>query len=331
MTPSARTTTRVATAACVAALAPAPLASAVDHSQGTPGFCPTDQGVTVVIDFGALGGDTLVRCNPTTGSGSGLAALQGAGIQITGVQRWGESFVCRIENKPASTQRLTIPGDDGYREACIDTPPAEAYWSYWHAGNNCAWSYSQWGAKNRDFIQGGFEGWTFSLGASAEQSAQGLGPRIPAARPGTEDQTCGATAEPAPRTNDRDEKAPTPAQPNRDLSPGSKAGSADSAGTGSSPTASGGSTTAGPSARASVGLDATERTESEVPGAIPRTADAREGAAQEGVAFTGGEDAPDLSESEGRGPWGAALLVGVLTLLGTGVWRTRRRRVGGMR
>lgn len=180
-------------------------ASAIDPSRGRPGFCEDDKGVTVVVDFQGLGGTTIVRCNPQRERGTGLDALKGAGFQIDGVQRWGEAFICRIENRPSAVETIPVKGDEDYKEACIDTPPAAGYWSYWHAGNNCAWTYSQWGVKNRDFAPGGFEGWSFSLNATADSNPK---PRIAAVRPGTEGRACNAVDEPGPTTDDPNEVQP---------------------------------------------------------------------------------------------------------------------------
>ena len=155
----------------------------------------------LVPPFQQLGGETYVRCHPDASSGTGLDALKGAGFQIEGVRRWGESFVCRIENRPSADEAVPIEGDAGYTEQCIDTPPASGYWSYWYAGNGCAWRYSQWGAKNRTPIQGGFEGWSYSLNASADENPV---PRIAPVRPGTEAAGCttssGPTSAPPPST-----------------------------------------------------------------------------------------------------------------------------------
>ncbi|WP_212764660.1 hypothetical protein [Streptomyces sp. I05A-00742] len=153
-----------------AGIAAADSAAALDTGRGRPGFCPDDDGVTVVVDFQELGGSTIVRCAPG-GQSSGLSALKNAGFRIAGTTRWGEGFVCRIESRPA-------PRD----ESCTDTPPASAYWSYWHAPNDGRWSYSQWGVANRTPARGSFEGWSFSLkrgegGAPAPRVA----PRRPAA------------------------------------------------------------------------------------------------------------------------------------------------------
>ncbi|KRV48649.1 hypothetical protein AQ490_24250 [Wenjunlia vitaminophila] len=159
-------------AASSLALGPSP-AEAVDTSRGLPGFCPDSNGVTVVVDFRELGGTTIVRC-AVGHQDTGLAALKAAGIQVTGTNRWGESFVCRLENKP---------GPDS--EPCIDTPPADAYWSYWHAANGGSWTYSQFGATNRTPQDGGFEGWSFSLNHDAgEAPAPRVAPRRPTPQPG---------------------------------------------------------------------------------------------------------------------------------------------------
>ncbi|MBO4211009.1 hypothetical protein GSF22_34220, partial [Micromonospora echinofusca] len=118
---------------------------------GSAGYCPDASGVTVVVDFTALGGGTVIRCAGGEQS-SGLAALRNAGFSVAGTLRWGESFVCRIDGRPG-------PDD----EKCVDTPPASAYWSYWHAPNGGSWTYSSQGVLNRRPPAGSFEGWAFSV------------------------------------------------------------------------------------------------------------------------------------------------------------------------
>ncbi|GAB3158831.1 hypothetical protein GCM10027290_62720 [Micromonospora sonneratiae] len=116
--------------------------------------CTGTTGVTVVVDFTALGGGVQVGCalgDPATG----LAALQGAGFAVTGTARWGLAFVCRINGLPTSAT-----------EPCVNTPPATAYWSYWHAPSGGAWSYSTSGASSYDPAPGSVEGWSFGAGAA---------------------------------------------------------------------------------------------------------------------------------------------------------------------
>ncbi|MDX6309040.1 MAG: hypothetical protein QOI06_2086 [Nocardioidaceae bacterium] len=155
---------------------------------GTPGYCPTQTGVTVVVDFNELGGGIVVRCAPgPVGSGfTGLDALTGAGFSPTGTQRWGLAFICRIAGKPTANQRLHIKGDRNYQEACVDTPPPEAFWSYWYAPNGGRWMYSTGGPTNRDAIPGGFEGWSFSLNHSPSSAPPpGVAPERPHQPPPT--------------------------------------------------------------------------------------------------------------------------------------------------
>ncbi|MFI2710834.1 hypothetical protein ACH495_11965 [Micromonospora sp. NPDC018662] len=136
----------VLAAVALTAVEPAPRAAHAAACTGT-------SGVTVVVDFAALGGGVQVACapgDPTTG----IAALQGAGFTVTGTQRWGLAFVCRINGKPTAAT-----------EACVNTPPVTAYWSYWHATPGGAWSYSSSGANAYNPAPGTVEGWSFGAGA----------------------------------------------------------------------------------------------------------------------------------------------------------------------
>lgn len=115
-------------ATCLAGAAPA-------SATGTDGTCPAGGGVTVVVDFGDLAPQPLVRCAPGTPA-TGIAALQGAGIDVAGSQKYGLAIACRIDGKP---------GPDV--ESCAGMPSATAYWSYWHAAAGGKWESSQEGAQ----------------------------------------------------------------------------------------------------------------------------------------------------------------------------------------
>jgi hypothetical protein len=175
---SLRRTLAVAAAAALTALglsaAPAFAGSSapsrsVVAAAGKPGYCSDDTGVTVVVDFSALGGNVVVRCAAGPGGRgfTGLDALAGAGFSVAGTQRWGSQFVCRIQGRPTARESLAIPGDDSYHEDCGDTPPDTAYWGYWYAPNGGRWRYSSISAASRSTIRGGFEGWSYHLGSAA--------------------------------------------------------------------------------------------------------------------------------------------------------------------
>ncbi|MFJ7213630.1 ABC transporter substrate-binding protein [Amycolatopsis sp. NPDC098790] len=163
-------------------------ASAIDPTKGYDGICTGADaltGVTVVVDFQELGGTTITRCSPNPSPGAartGIAAIQDAGIAVAGTAQWGLGFVCRLENRPSATEVIPITGNPTYKEGCIRTPPASAYWSYWNAdGSGNTWTYSSYGALNRTVVPGGFEGWSFSLNKTASTNpVPRVTPRNPA-------------------------------------------------------------------------------------------------------------------------------------------------------
>jgi hypothetical protein len=141
----AGTTTAAALALAAGALvvAPAPAQAAA---------CSGTTGVTVVVDFTRVGGDVVTACAPGDPA-TGLAALQGAGFAPTGTRRSGLAFICRINGLPTAAQ-----------DACVNTPPADAYWSYWHAARQGTWTYSTQGATVHNPAQNTVEGWSFGSG-----------------------------------------------------------------------------------------------------------------------------------------------------------------------
>lgn len=179
--------------AAVAATTAVALAPAA-HAAGYDGVCTgadATTGVTIVIDFQELDGNggtaapTITRCSPNPSPGTartGIKALQDAGISVTGTAQWGLSFVCRLQGRPSSTEAIPLTSNPNYHEACVQTPPAAAYWSYWWAnGSGTTWTYSTSGAANRNVVPGGFEGWSFSLNKTASTNPPpGVTPHNPA-------------------------------------------------------------------------------------------------------------------------------------------------------
>lgn len=110
--------------------------------------CSGSTGVTVVVDFTALGGSIVTACDPTDPA-TGLAALTGAGFTYAFVPRY-PGFICTINAKP---------------NPC-NGAPATAYWSYWHASPGGTWSYSDLGAGSYNPAAGSVEGWSFGAGTA---------------------------------------------------------------------------------------------------------------------------------------------------------------------
>ncbi|WP_328997928.1 hypothetical protein OHA18_26095 [Kribbella sp. NBC_00709] len=318
-------------------LVAAPLsASAVDPSHGSPGFCPTDEGVTVVIDFQALGGTTVVRCAPgPVGPGfTGHSALVDAGIQLQGTRRWGEAFICRLEGRPGPNEIVPIAGHPKYKEPCIDTPPASGYWSYWWATSGGQWQYSQWGVKNRNAIRGGFEGWSFSLNATAETNPK---PRITPRRPGSAPQPTTNLPTQKPTGNNPNEKqnpAPTGQPKTSQNNPNEPGGNTTTTIGGSQVGQDPGDTTTEPSNPQS-GQPSTGQTTALPPG-LPRQSaepagDPRaSGEPSSDVPWTGGEPVADGTHSRDAPPGVpvSTVLTGfvIILLIGAAVITAQYRR-----
>ncbi|MFJ1707053.1 flagellar hook-length control protein FliK [Kitasatospora sp. NPDC088346] len=109
--------------------------------------CTGTSGVTVVVDFTALGGGVQTGCAPGDPT-SGLAALTGAGFGYAFHPRF-PGMVCRINALP---------------NPC-NGAPVTAYWSYWHAAHGGPWSYSTLGAGSYDPAPGDVEGRAFGAGS----------------------------------------------------------------------------------------------------------------------------------------------------------------------
>ncbi|MFJ6782964.1 hypothetical protein [Streptomyces yangpuensis] len=131
------------------------------------GQCTTSSGVVLAVDFSHWGGPVYRSCGtaPTTG----YELLNQGGWATTGTGHDGPAFICRIgySGHQGGKQFPTPQQDD-----CVLTPPASAYWSYWHAdpGQN-TWQYSQLGAMLYKPKPGSVDLWIF--GATNVEGTEG--------------------------------------------------------------------------------------------------------------------------------------------------------------
>jgi hypothetical protein len=142
--------------------------------------CSGSSGVTVVVDYGSLGG---IQVGCAAGDpGTGLSALHSAGFATTGTVHDGPGLVCRINGAPAS-------------DPCVRTPPTTAYWSYWH-GSRGAWSYSGSGPALSNPQPGGVEGWSYGAGARPGIAPPKAAPPAPTTKPAPKPPAPGAPGGP---------------------------------------------------------------------------------------------------------------------------------------
>ncbi|MBV2356723.1 hypothetical protein KUM39_20480 [Streptomyces sp. J2-1] len=121
------------------------------------GRCTTSSGAVLAVDFSHWGGPVLRSCGTTPATGYEL--LNQGGWRTTGTGHDGPAFICRIGygGYQGGRQYPTAGEDD-----CVLTPPASAYWSYWHADPGAHdWEYSQLGAMLYKPKPGSVDLWIF--------------------------------------------------------------------------------------------------------------------------------------------------------------------------
>ncbi|MGI8691839.1 MAG: hypothetical protein ACR2JK_02920 [Geodermatophilaceae bacterium] len=256
------------------------------------GACSGGSGVTVVVDFGRYGGiQTGCASDPT----NGLSALSQAGFSSVHVTSQ-PGFVCRIDGLP--------PAED---DACVRTPPATAYWSYWQASpGSTSWTYSSQSAASTQPQDGGTEGWAFG-GTTQPGVAPPVNTTAPPPPPPPPPPPEATSSRPAP--------APLPA--------GTPTRSGDSA-----PPAS---TTAGGSVPSDVpdgsAVPTPPGTTSGHPTAGAESSESSGGPSTGSVEAAAGITAAATDTDVGGAPWGAVIAVVVSAALGAGAyWQIRQRR-----
>ena len=104
-----------------------------------------------------------------------MDALTALGITVTEVSRT-PGFICRIAGWPSADQIVPIPGNDAYKELCVDTPPTTAYWTYWSASEGGTWAYSLTGYTLHEVTFSGYEGYSFAHNVPATQAVPSVPP-----------------------------------------------------------------------------------------------------------------------------------------------------------
>jgi len=117
--------------------------------------CTSTSGVIVAVDLTHWSSGLVERGCATTIT-TGLDALHSAGFTTMGDQHDGPAYVCRINNDPTPAQ-----------DACVNTPPPTAYWSYWHANSGkTTWTRSLLGAASYQPKPGSVDAWAYGSGTA---------------------------------------------------------------------------------------------------------------------------------------------------------------------
>lgn len=300
---------RTATAALAAVLGLAVWPGA--EANASQGACVGTSGVTVVVDYGALGGGIEVRCAPGDPS-SALQALSAAGFSYGFVPRQ-PGMVCQINTTP---------------NPC-NGAPTNAYWAYSYVEpRGTDWVYSQVGAGGRDPKPGGVEGWAFGDGRAPSLNPPAPKPTTTTTSPAPTPAPRPPSTPPPPSGGGRPE--PGPAAPPATDAVGTEQPTSPDADTNRSETtvADGGTST---DADDDASPEATDETPADLPGdeASAAETNASEKIGAETVSREPREaPGPTNGTDQGDGSLPVATIAGVLLVagLGGGGWLISRRR-----
>jgi hypothetical protein len=199
--------------------------------------CTPTSGTIVAVDFGHWAGPVVRGCG--VGDASGYDLLHDGGFATSGTQHDGPGFVCRIGSRAfhGGTQYPT-PSQD----ACVTTPPANAYWTFWVAEpGQTGWTYGRVGAVSYHPQPGEVEVWRF--GATPTDGSSGAPPYSPATlravpvpstpaprpHPSTPASTTVTPLPPPPSTSAAASKATEPVHSTRRVSTARSSASSDPA------------------------------------------------------------------------------------------------------
>lgn len=137
------------------------------------GDCTTTTGATLIVDFKPWGGPVLRACGSTPTTGWRL--LNQGGWATAGDAHDGPGFICRI-SYAGFRHGAFYP--TAAKQACVDTPPGNAYWAYWMAGpGQNTWHYSQEGAASYHPQPGSISLWAFG-GTSITGTSGSARPKV---------------------------------------------------------------------------------------------------------------------------------------------------------
>lgn len=112
-------------------------------------------GVSVVVDFGSLGGGVQKGCDTRGANRSADKVFPAAGFPLKYAVR-EPGFVCRVKNTPTS-------------DPCGNASPTNAYWGlFWSNGKSGKWTYASSGVGGTKVPNGGFLAFAWQNGGDRD-------------------------------------------------------------------------------------------------------------------------------------------------------------------
>jgi hypothetical protein len=95
-------------------------------SSASDGECA---GVRVIVDFTELNQEGIDSCVTADEPMTALAALNAAGVSVTGSDAAGDNWMCRVDGRPAADEELRTDTQGPFTEDCAAYGSGWAFWS----------------------------------------------------------------------------------------------------------------------------------------------------------------------------------------------------------
>ncbi len=134
-------------------------------SPATSAAPETCEQVTLIVDFGVLDSPSLSEC---VDEGIAIDSLTDSGVDLEGTVEWGDQIVCRVNNRPAPEETITVEGEEPFVEECQGMPAATAYWALWvKPSADAEWEYAQEGVASLQLEAGQSLGLVYTAGTES--------------------------------------------------------------------------------------------------------------------------------------------------------------------
>jgi hypothetical protein len=122
----------------------------------------------VSVDFGVLDSPAIRECVDAEAETLATEILAEAGVITAGTTEWGDQVVCRVNDRPASDETITVEGGTPFTEGCETMPSSSAHWALWVKPTaDAKWDYAMKSVASLLLKPGQSVGLVFTTGTEA--------------------------------------------------------------------------------------------------------------------------------------------------------------------
>ena len=129
---------------------------------------PSDNCVTVIVDFQSLKNEKISQCVKVGSAVEAMTAFNLAGYAIYGTDKYGLQIICRVNALPNAVDPIKSDKHKGYLEKCTDMPAEFAYWALLVRTPEKDWTFAEVGIQDLKINPGEQVALVFSVDGKLE-------------------------------------------------------------------------------------------------------------------------------------------------------------------